>query len=92
MDNAPIHDVWIPPLHRDLSGGIEHVDVPGETVGQVIAELEKKFPGIEERLCEDGKIRPYIAISIDGEITYRGLRHKLTAPTEIHFVPAISGG
>lgn len=92
MDNALIHDVWIPPLHRDLSGGVEHVDIPGETVGQVVAGLEKKFPGIEDRLCEDGKIRPYIAISIDGEVTYRGLRHKLTQPTEIHFVPAISGG
>ena len=92
MDKELIHDVWIPPLHRDLTGGVERVDIQAETVGQVIAELEKKFPGLEERLCEEGKIRPYIAVSVDGEITYRGMRHKLISPTEIHFVPALSGG
>ena len=92
MENELLHDVWIPSLHRDLTGGVENVKIAAQSVGQVIAELENKFPGMEDRLCEDGKVRPYIAVSVDGEISYRGLRHQLTVPAEIHFVPALSGG
>lgn len=86
------HDVWIPALHRDLTDGIEMVQVPGDSIGAVITALEARFPGIEQRLCEDGRIRPYIAVSVNGEISQRGLRERLTAPSELHFIPALSGG
>ena len=86
------HQVWIPSLHRELTGGKEVVTAEGETVGELIAQLETRFPGIEARLCEEGRIRPHIAVSVNSEITRRGLRHKLTEPSEIHFIPALSGG
>ncbi|MBX3014380.1 MAG: MoaD/ThiS family protein [Caldilineaceae bacterium] len=86
------HQVWIPSLHRDLTAGAEVVTVAGETVGEVVAQLEARFPGMEARLCEDGRIRPYIAVSVNSEVTRRGLRQRLTAPSEIHFIPALSGG
>ncbi|MEZ4860003.1 MAG: MoaD/ThiS family protein [Caldilineaceae bacterium] len=86
------HNVWIPSLHRDLTAGAEVVTVGGDTVGEVVAQLEARFPGIEARLCEDGQIRPYIAVSVDGEVTRKGLRQRLTTPSEIHFIPAMSGG
>lgn len=86
------HDVWIPALHRDLTGGVETVRVAGDTVGEVIARLDSLYPGIQARLCEEDRIRPYISVAVNGEITRRGLRHKLTAPSEIHFVPALGGG
>ena len=86
------HEIWIPSLHRDLSNGAEHVTISGDTVADVVAELETRYPGMEDRLCEDGRIRPYIAISVNGEISQRGLRHRLTEPSEIHFIPALSGG
>jgi len=86
------HDVWIPSLHRDLTNGLETVTIEGETVGEIVATLESRFPGIEGRLCEDGQIRPYIAVSVNGEISQRGLRHRLTETSEIHFIPALSGG
>jgi sulfur-carrier protein len=86
------HQVWIPSLHRDLTNGIETVTVEGETVATVVAELEARYPGMADRLCEDGRIRPYIAVSVNGEISHRGLRERLTADSEIHFIPALSGG
>ncbi|HXF65025.1 MAG TPA: MoaD/ThiS family protein [Caldilineaceae bacterium] len=86
------HEVWIPALHRDLTGGVETVKVEGETVGEVVAALEARFPGIAERLTDDGRIRPYISVAINGVITHRGLRQRLTEPSEIHFVPALGGG
>lgn len=86
------HSVWIPALHRDLTGGVETVDLDGSTVGEVVAALDAQFPGIAERLCEDERLRPHIAVAVNGEISHRGLRQRLTEPSEIHFIPALSGG
>jgi molybdopterin synthase sulfur carrier subunit len=86
------HEVWIPPLHRDLTEGTEIAKVEGGTVGELIANLEVLFPGIAARLTDDGRIRPYISVAINGVITHRGLHQKLREPSEVHFVPALGGG
>lgn len=86
------HEVWIPALHRDLTGGVEVVKVQAETLGELIANLEAQFPGIAARLTDEGRIRPYLSVAINGIITHRGLHQKLREPSEIHFVPAIGGG
>jgi molybdopterin converting factor small subunit len=86
------HQVWIPPLHRDLTNGQEVVAVEGETVGEVVTQLETRYPGLEARLCDEGRLRPHIAVAVNGEVSHRGLRQRLTAASEIHFIPALSGG
>lgn len=84
--------VWIPALLRNLTGGEAQVTAPGETVRQVIANLEQAYPGIEDRLCEEGRLRPHIAVVIDGQMSQQRLRHRLTDTSEVHFLPALSGG
>jgi molybdopterin synthase sulfur carrier subunit len=84
--------VWIPALLRDLTDGQAQVTVPGETVRQVIAQLEKAYPGIEARLCEEGRLRSNISVVVDGRVSSQRLRHELTETSEVHFLPAISGG
>ena len=84
--------VWIPSLMRDLTGGITDVNVPGETVREIVDNLERTYPGIKERLCEDDRIRPNVAVVIDGLRTSQGLRQRVSPTSEVHFVPAISGG
>jgi molybdopterin synthase sulfur carrier subunit len=84
--------VWIPGLLQDLTGGQERVAVPGLTLSQVIDNLEAAYPGTRARLIEEGRLRPSIAVAVDGEISHRRLRHRLRDDSEIHFLPAISGG
>jgi molybdopterin converting factor small subunit len=86
------HEVWIPPVHRDLTHGVERVAVDGASVGAVIDSLDAQFPGLAARLSENGRLRPGIAVAVDGVIAARGWRHKLTGASEIHFVPAMAGG
>ena len=43
-------------------------------------------------LIEDDRIKPGLAVSINGEVTNDGLRAKVAANDEVHFVAAISGG
>lgn len=84
--------VWIPALLRDVTGGQEQVMVPGESVRQVIENLEARFPGIKDRLMEGDRLRPGLAVVVDGELSRDRLRHRLAERSEVHFVPAIGGG
>lgn len=84
--------VGIPSLLRDLTHGQRSISVEGETVRQVIENLEKIYPGVKDRLCEEDRLRPSIAVVVDGHTSTLKLRHKLTASSEVHFVVSISGG
>jgi molybdopterin converting factor small subunit len=84
--------VWIPSLLRPLTGGQETVTVPGETVGQAIENLEQRCPGLRARLYQGDRLRPNLSLLVDGELTTRGLHQKVSANSEIRFIPAIHGG
>ena len=88
----PKHTVFIPSLHRDLTGGKDIIEVAGATVREVVKALDALYPGMEARLCDDGELNPHMAVSVDSEVSYRGLRQKLPEPSEIHFIPAVGGG
>lgn len=84
--------VWIPPLLRDLTGGRETATGPGANVGQVIEALERQFPGVRDRLCPGGVLRPGLAVIVDGQVGRFGLLEAAGPDSEIHFLPAIAGG
>jgi sulfur-carrier protein len=84
--------VWIPSLLQNLTGGEEKVMVSGATVGEIIDNLEARFPGLKERLVQSGEIRPHIAVAIDGDVSPEGLEQDVQESSEIHFIPALSGG
>lgn len=84
--------VWIPSLLQGLSGGIKTVRVEGATLRQLLDNLDARFPGIEAKLVEDGRLRPELAVAIDGETQHLGMLEPLGEDTEIQFIPAISGG
>lgn len=87
-----LHEVWIPAVHRDLTDDAETVQLEGETVGELIEQLEERYPGIKGRLCDGDRVRPHIAVAVNGTISHRGARQRLLEPSEIHFIPAMSGG
>lgn len=84
--------VWIPSLMRALTDQQEQVEVAGETLREVVENLECRYPGIRGRVIEDDRIKPGLAVSVNGEITNEGLRARVAETDEIHFVIAISGG
>jgi sulfur-carrier protein len=84
--------VYIPSLLRDLTQGREAVKVPGNTVREVIEALEREYAGIQSRLCDSTALRQGIALVVDTEISRLGLQHPLIDRSEVHFLPAVSGG
>ncbi len=87
-----MHTVFIPALHRDLTNGVETASADGATVGQLLDDLDRRYPGIKDRLSQNGELRAGIAVAVDGVVVRRGLRHRLDAPGEVHFIPAMAGG
>ena len=84
--------VWIPPLLRDLTDGRETVPVAGATVRQVLEGLERQYPGIKGRLCDGDALRPGVAVAVDTQVARLGLAQPVGEHSEVHFLPAISGG
>lgn len=85
-------NVYIPAAWRDLTGQVAHVELGGDSLAQIVAALEARFPGIAERICEGDTIAAGLAVSIDGAIASRGLWATVEPASEIHFLPAIGGG
>ena len=85
--------VWIPSLLRSFTGGVSEVTVPGATLRELIDGLEQRYPGLKTRLLtEEGRVKPNIAVVVDGINSKQGLRQPLSDKSEVHFVPAMAGG
>ncbi len=84
--------VFIPTQWRDLTADVESVEIEGATLREIARGLEARFPGIAERLGDDGGIAAGVAVSIDGAIASRGMLAPVGPQSEIHFLPAIGGG
>lgn len=86
--------VRIPTPLRTLTGGKEQVEVKGATVREVIDDLERKHPGIKDRLCDEKGVRRFVNI-YQNEEDIRFLDALDTAVKDgdsISIVPAIAGG
>ncbi len=87
--------VGIPTPLRNLTNNPDEVDAAGATIGDVLTDLEKYFPGIGERMLDaQGKVRRFVNIYVSGE-DIRFLQDKATPVAEkdkISIVPAIAGG
>lgn len=68
------------------------VHAEGKNVRQLINALEKIYPGMKDALVEDDKLKPDVAVMLDGKITQLGLLQPLSEENEVIFIPAISGG
>lgn len=87
--------VRIPTPLRRFTGGAEEVGASGSTIAAVMDELEKKFTGIKERLCdEQGRVRRFVNIYVNGDdIRFlNGIETSVKDGDEISIVPAIAGG
>lgn len=84
--------VWIPALIRPLTEGKSQVVVEGENVRAIVEALEALYPGVAARIVEDDRIRPGLSVAVDGAVGNKGLREPVGPNSEVHFVPAMTGG
>lgn len=87
--------VRIPTPLQTLTQNKGDVEATGKNVGEVLASLEKTYPGFKSRLYDDkGQLRRFINFYVNDE-DIRFLKGEGTAlkdGDEISIVPAIAGG
>lgn len=87
--------VRIPQPLQKLTQGKEVVDAEGKSVKDLVSNLDKNFPGIKDRICdESGKIRRFINVYVNEEdVRYlQGDTTSLKDGDEVSIIPAIAGG
>lgn len=87
--------VRIPAPLRKLTKDQAIVEVAGANVEEVISSLEKNYPGLKERICdESGQIRRFINVFVNGEdIRFKeGAKTAVSDGAEVSIIPAIAGG
>ena len=84
--------VWIAATMQHLTGGEAVVQAPGRTVRELIDRLDERYPGMKAALLQDGRLRPGVAVAINGYVSSLGLFQSLDEGSEVQFVPAIGGG
>jgi MoaD family protein len=87
--------VRIPTPLRKYTQGQEEVAATGQTVGALISDLEAKYPGIKERICDDkGALRRFVNVFVkDEDVRFlKNLDTPVADGDEVSIVPAIAGG
>lgn len=87
--------VKIPQVLYKITQNKMEVEVEGRNITELIDNLDKKYKGIKERLCdEDGNVRRFINVYVNNEdIRFlEGQEMKLKDGDEVAIIPAIAGG
>jgi molybdopterin converting factor small subunit len=78
----------LPPL---FPGMPRHLELDAATVGQALDQLDERWPGFRDRICEPGPaLRQHIHVYVDRERA--GLDTALEARSRVDVITAISGG
>ncbi|MFQ6136129.1 MAG: MoaD family protein [Candidatus Hydrothermarchaeales archaeon] len=81
------------PLRRYTEGRPE-VEAEGKTLIEVLSDLDKRYPGIAERILDGGEIQRFVNIYVNNEDVRlgSGLKTKLGKGDIVSILPAVSGG
>ena len=86
--------VRIPTPLRTLTQGKDEVAAAGNNVREIIDDLERNYPGLKDRLCDEKGVRRFVNIYQNEEdIRFlESLDTKVKDGDSISIVPAIAGG
>src|SRR5882672_9442232 len=87
--------VRIPTPLRSLTKGNAQVEARGSTVIDVIADLERQYPGLHDRLVDEGgEIRRFVNVYVNQEDVrfLDGDKTTLKDGDEVAIIPALAGG
>jgi molybdopterin synthase sulfur carrier subunit len=87
--------VRIPSPMRRYTNGERQVTVSAGTLAGAIDELNRRFPGLSERLLDgDGNLHHFVNVFIDEHDVrlLQGLATPLGEQSEVSIIPAMAGG
>jgi len=85
-------ELYLPSTLSPLFAGLpRRLEVDATTVDEALDQLEERWPGFRDRLCEPGPaLRQHIHVYVDRQRA--GLNTTLEARSRVDVIAAISGG
>ena len=74
------------------TGDKDVVTVSGNNIRQLIQALDEDYPGLKAALMDEDRLKPDVAVAVDGQMAQLGLLQPITEQNEVIFIPAIRGG
>jgi molybdopterin synthase sulfur carrier subunit len=87
-------EVRIPTILRSYTGGAKAVDGSGDTLADLLTDLDAKHPGLRDRLIKDGSLHRFVNVYVnDEDVRFLGsLDAKLSDGDNVTILPAVAGG
>ena len=84
--------VRIPTPLRSYTDQAANVEAEGTTVAEVLADLDRQFPGLRFRVVdEQGRLRRHMKVFVNEDVV-RDLSPALDPTDEVTLMQALSGG
>jgi len=87
-------EVRIPTILRTYTGGQKTVTSSGATLAELVDQLDASYPGIREKLIEDGDLRRFVNVYVnDEDVRFTGsLQTRVQDGDVVVVLPAVAGG
>ena len=87
-------EVRIPTILRPYTGGEKNVSGEGASLAELIADLESRYPGLQERLVDEQGLRRFVNVYLNDEDVrfLGGLQTELSDGDSVTILPAVAGG
>lgn len=87
-------NVSIPTILRSYTGGQKSVEASGNTVAEVINDLDSRNNGLKDRLVKEGNLHRFVNVYVNDEDVrfVGGLDAGVTDGDSVTILPAVAGG
>lgn len=88
-------EVRIPTVFRKFTGNESVVSVEGSTIGELLEQIEARYPGFKEQLMsEDGQLHRFVNVYVnDEDARYLDkLDTEVSEGDTVSLLPSVAGG
>ncbi|WP_455353509.1 MoaD/ThiS family protein [Streptomyces sp. SYSU K217416] len=87
-------EVRIPTILRTYTDGAKAVEGNGDTLADLLADLETRHTGIQERIVDGEQLRRFVNVYLNDEDVrfLDGISTKLADGDNVTILPAVAGG
>ncbi|MGK2966406.1 MAG: ubiquitin-like small modifier protein 1 [Tepidiformaceae bacterium] len=92
---APTIQVRVTAVLQKLTGGEKSVEASGGTIGDVLEDVDRRYPGFKAQMFgDDGKLHRFVNVYLnDEDIRYTGgTETAVNAGDRLDILPALAGG
>jgi sulfur-carrier protein len=87
-------EVRIPTILRTYTGGAKSVQGKGGTIGELLADIDGRNPGLRERIADSAGLRRFVNVYLNDEDVrfLGGLQTPVSDGDTVTVLPAVAGG